>query len=819
MKIKLLFAGAVFLLSTVTASAVPAKPVKKTVCQADGTLIELTLRGDEHYSFYTSEDGTPHQLKADGQLLKMTREEVSERWTELRAKRLAKDARRANARMTSPKQAGTPGQTTGKHRGLVILVEFADVKMATPDAQATFSRFFNEEGYHEYENTGSVRDYFLKQSYGQLEIDFDVVGPYSASGSLAYYGAHDGDLNDVRPTEMVMEAIDQAAKDVDFSNYDWDNDGEVDQVFLICAGYDEAEGADGDYIWPHEWSLGAQGIVRRYNGKKIDTYGVATELWGNGKTHNKDKEIAGIGTACHEFSHCLGLPDFYDTQGGNFGMGYWSVMDQGNYLNNSHTPAGYSSYERMFAGWLTPTELKEMTAITDMKPLATTPEAYILYNDANKNEFFLLENRQAVDFDAKLYGHGLLVLHVDYSAGAWTSNTVNNNANRQRMTIIPADGNLQNSQKSYQGDPFPGSSKNTALANYTTPASTLYNANVDGGYMMNKDIDNITESKEGLISFVACRPALSNPEPDNGTEVEGQNAFTIKWPAVKDAVKYEVQVTSIGTAAANPAEALEQEYTFDKFETKSVGFADASSKMSEYGLGGWSGSKLYTSPNKIRIGTSSAVGYIITPWWRTPQSSELTVVMGADVFKAGTKVKGTLKLAYGNEGDRPTYEERPFELTVGDSLVFNFQTFKDLYRIEIYPESQMYLNYLAIYDGTWTAEQLGITNKTAAREHSPRKATTIKSYVTDTNSITLKDLDRNNRYLYKVRSVGEAGNMSVWSDEKTFVFSESAGISRVTLDADNRSGLIYDLQGRCVGNYGDALRKGIYIIGGKKVVK
>lgn len=818
MKKRLLLIGVTLLFSITVVMAVPAKPgTKKTVRQADGTLIELTLRGDEHYSFYTAEDGTPYQLKAGAQLLKMTNEEVSARWTELREQRLAADSRRANARTKSPKQAGTPGQTTGKHRGLIILVEFKDVKFASVDVQATFNRFFNEEGYNEYGNTGSVKDYFLKQSYGQLEIDFDVYGPYTTGGTLAAYGAAADGYNDINPTAMVMEALDQAAKEVDFSNYDWDNDGEVDQVFIICAGYDQAEGADPDYIWPHEWALEAQGISRTYNGKRINTYGVATELWGDGKKNNLDKEIAGIGTACHEFSHCLGLPDFYDTQGDNFGMSYWSVMSAGNYLNNSHTPAGYTSYERMFAGWLEPVELNDMTRIEGMKPLATKPECYVLYNEANRNEFYLLENRQKVDFDASLFGHGLLILHVDYSDGVWLSNSVNNNAERQRMTIIPADNQLFESPSSLAGDPFPGMN-NTSLTNYTTPASTTYNANTDGQKLMSKPVDNITESADGLISFVACRPELAVPEPDGGTEVEGEASFTISWPAVSGAISYELEVTEIGTAADNPEEALTREYTFDKFYSKTAGFSDVSSKLPDYGLSGWSGSKLFTTPNKMRLGTSSTSGYVRTPYWRVPQSSELTIVMGADVVKADNPVKGTLTVYYGNEGDMTASQESvSFEVTDGTCQVFHFAIRKDLFCIEISPLSQMYLNYLAVYDGTWSAVQLGIETPASVRVQTPRKAMTVKTYTAETNSITLTDLNRSSRYIYKVRALGEENTYSAWSDEKTFTFNGVSGID--VLSNSSACEGIYDLNGRSLGTYPATFRRGVYIIGGKKVVK
>lgn len=781
MKNKIILTVAVMLLTVLTAQAVPAKPgTKRIVRQADGTLQEMTLCGDEHFSFFKDDDGQPYILNADNWLMPISQEEVSERWTALRNERLSKGYSKTRNQTRGMGRAGIPNTTIGKHRGLVILMEFKDVKFVSSDPHETFNRFFNEEGYHEYGNAGSVKDYFLKQSYGQLEIDFDIVGPYTANGSLAHYGENENG-HDARPLEMTMEAIDAAAKDVDYSNYDWDNDGEVDQIFIICAGYDEAEGASSYYIWPHEWVLSAQGIYRKYNGKVLNTYGVATELWGNENT-NPDGEIAGIGTACHEFSHCLGLPDFYDTSGTNFGMGDWDVMCSGNYNNRSHTPAGYTSYERMFAGWLTPTELTEMTRINDMKPIATTPECYILYNEANRDEYYLLENRQPVDFDEGLPSHGLLVLHVDYSQGSWTSNKVNINADHQRMTIMPADGEL--SSWSLLGDPFPGKTGNTELTNISSVVASLYNDNVDGRKLMSKSIDNIKESADGLISFVACRPELAVPEPDGGTEIEGQPSFTIKWPVVKDAIRYEVEVTEIGASASDPSEALEREFDLSGMVSKSNGFTDVSGKLKDYGLSNWSGNKLFTTPNKMRIGTTKEVGYVRTATWNVPSSTEMTIVMGANVVKAGDVVKGSLQVAYGNSGDSPTYEKREFEVTEDGRFVFHFTIQKDLFWIEIHPESQMYLNYLAVYNGTWSAEQINNAEAAATREASPRKGFTVTTYTTDTNSITLTDLNRKNRYIYKVRALGEEDTYSSWSGEKTFVFSGGSEVTKGDANGD-----------------------------------
>lgn len=812
MTLKKLLTFSVLFFCTLSTQAVPAKPgVKKMFRMADGTMKELTLRGDEHFSYYTDDNGQAFRLSVGEQLLPMTLQEVSETWTARRKARLGNEDKRTAARVQALRRVGKPSEsTTGQHRGLVILVEFKDEKMATADPQKAFDRFFNEEGYNENGNAGSVRDYFLKQSYGKLEINFDVVGPYTCNGTIAHYGGADEDSHDVRPTEMVMEAIDAAAKEIDFTPYDWDNDGEVDQIFLICAGYDEAEGADSKYIWPHEWALEAQDISREYNGKKLNTYGVSTELWGNEKS-NPNKTMSGIGTACHEFSHCLGLPDMYDTSGDNFGMGSWDVMCSGNYNESSHTPAGYTSYERWFSGWLEPTELKEMTRITNMKPLATDPECYVLYNDANHNEFYLLESRQHVGFDKALSTHGLLVLHVDYNEAAWRSNVVNVSSERQHVTIIPADNIPSNYSES--GDPFPWiteKKKVTELTNYSTPAATLYNENVDGRKLMSKPIDNITESEDGLISFVACRPELGIPQPEEGSYIEGTQSFKVSWPAIAGATGYELELTEVGTAASNPEEALQTSTTFDKFVSKSVGFSDASTKMGSYGLPNWGGSKLFTSPDGLRIGTSKETGYLRTPNWYMTSSSELTVVYGVKPAKEGT-VKGKVVFnAFNSGGSDDEIEEQSFEISGETKLVFNFSTRKEIVRIEFRPEAQVSLNYFALYDGTWTAEQLGLN--TSAARMAARRATVVKNYTTDTNSYTFENLNTTNRFSYRVRALGEEGTVSNWSDEKQFVFPAS-GIR--TVIADDQRQQTFDLYGRRI----ETPQKGIYIRNGKKYVK
>ncbi|MBQ2211096.1 MAG: M6 family metalloprotease domain-containing protein [Prevotella sp.] len=799
MRKRLLLTVSALFLMVATMMAVPAKPgAKKTVTLSDGSTVELTLKGDEHYSYYIDKAGNPFQLVND-KLVELTREQVSEQWTAMKQQRLAMAQTAQNRRAH---RIGDPSTTTGKHRGLVILMQYPDVPFVTENPKETFTAFFNQEGYNRDGMAGSVKDYFKAQSYGQLEIEFDVVGPYTTKREMAYYGKSYTDANgnvhhDTYPATMVSEGVIAASAEVDFRNYDWDGDKEVDQVFVIYAGYAEAQGAQESTIWPHEWYLSGESVAQKYNGVIIDKYGCASELAGASGT-----TLDGIGTACHEFSHCLGLPDMYDTsaEGNNFGMGPWDVMDYGSYNDNSRTPAGYTAYERWFSGWMEPTEINTMTRINDMKPLATNKEAYVLYNDKNKNEYYLLENRQPVGFDKGLYGHGLFVVHVDYDQSAWQSNDVNAAPGHERMTIIPADGQKVYNAKSLAGDPYPGVTGNTSLTNITDPAATLFNNNVDGTKFMSKAIDNIKEDVNAMtVSFVACRPELAAPSPGEATEQAAENGFTISWPAVTGAVGYEIELTTIDKAATTPEEALVREFDFAKFESKTAGFTDISSKLGDYGLNNWTGSKLYTTPNKLRFGTSTTTGTLQTPWWYTPSSTNATLVMGVDVVKSGTSVNGSISVSNADvdEGgyirDAINMDPVNFVVTGNQKLVLHLKDMRKVaFQFQIAPSSQMYLNYLGIYDGIWTAEQLGINNAAA----SPRRASVVTTYTTETNSYSFKDMAINKRYVYRVRTLGEEATYSKWSEEKTFEFS-TTGIQAIGIQADADAPVrYYDLQGR-----------------------
>lgn len=519
------------------AMAVPAKRVPTVVTQPDGTQLTIVLTGDESFHCYRTLDGVALAQRADGgycyavldgEILKAgtmlahnlevrdseernyiiksvaTSDQLSEFASQRLALRNELRVERMNSRMAkAPAKVGEMGSVTGQRKGLVLLVNFKDKSMRSNNTREAFDDMFNKEGYTGNGNNGSVHDYFYDQSYGKFDLTFDVIGPVTVSERMSYYGGNNYLGSDSNPAAMVYEACKLADDEVNFADYDWDGDGEVDQVFVIYAGYSEAVGASSDCIWPHEWTLTSANLRLTLDGVKINTYGCSSELTGTSGT-----KMDGIGTACHEFSHCMGLPDLYDTSdtGTNYGMDIWSLMDYGCYGGDGYRPVGYTSYERMVSGWLEPTVLNEPATITGMKSLMDKEEAYIIYNDKYDAEYFLLENRQLTNWDKSLPNSGMLVIHVDYDAISWASNVVNNTKNRQRCMVIAADnsyyGKNSFSADNTDGDPYPGTSGNTQLTDTSKPAAALYRYNTDGRKFMGKPITNIAEDyKTGDVSF------------------------------------------------------------------------------------------------------------------------------------------------------------------------------------------------------------------------------------------------------------------------------------------------------------------------------
>lgn len=543
------------LMAATSLCAVPAKRgVWRTIALENGQEVRVCLVGDEHLHYWQAADGTRYVPSAGGKFAKADMQQL-ERHAAIR--RAGANSRRHGA-MTRAGRA-TRQFYTGTKKGIVILAEFTDKKFENEHNQALFHQVANTRGYTENGFRGSVKDYFLAQSNGKFELDFDVVGPVQLSKAYAYYGRNDWQGNDLHAGEMVAEACKAVEDQVDFRSYDWDGDGYVDQVYVIYAGHGENDYPDDNVIWPHEFSLSASdyGQTLTIDGVKVDTYACSCEIDGDGC-------LAGIGTWCHEFSHCLGFPDFYDTEyQGHFGMGDWDLMSSGSYNGTSsagqgsgYLPAGYSSYEKWTAGWMEPTELADEDQEVDrLEPQSEGGGAYVIYNRGNRNEYYLLENRQKTNWDAELPGKGLLVLHVDYDQDIWNANIVNTlgktirtsytkyvSNDHERLTPIHADNdddsNYWNSnstsytRQTQEGDPYPYMA-NDSLTNNSVPAAKVYHKNADGSYYLNRGVKNIRQNDDGTISF----SYLSAPAAPNGDNPPtGINGISEKPTAMPEAI-------------------------------------------------------------------------------------------------------------------------------------------------------------------------------------------------------------------------------------------------------------------------------------------
>ena len=696
---KKIFLGLVFLLAALTAFAIPAKRGQKTTLTlADGTQVVAELRGDEFGHYYEAADGRVFVKSANTDVYEQA--DKVQIFNKANVRRTARNAKRAERRNVRHKEFGVPTSYTGSKKGIIILVNFADKSFNAANNQALFNNIANTEGFNQGNFNGSMHDYFTSQSNGQFDLTFDVVGPVTLSQNYAYYGQNNSAGDDMRPEQMVVEACNLVEDMVDFNDYDWDGDGEVDQVYIVYAGKGEADGGAKDTIWPHEWELSETYSDFDIDGVHINTYACGPEL-------NGSSQINGLGTMCHEFTHCLGLPDFYDTRtnGTNFGMDSWSLMDYGCYNNNGYTPCNYTGYERMFCGWVEPIELTEDMQVTGMKSLEDYGDVYIMYNPGHHDEYYILQNVQKKGWDLYAESKGLMIMHVDYDKDIWQQNVVNNTTSRQRCTIFPADNSL--SSYSTYGDLFPYNSNNS-FGNNTSPAAKLYNANTDGTKLMNIEITGITQKSNGTIefNFVNNNEGSIGPQPQGDVfsetfnECKGTGGNDDRWS---------------GTIASS-------------------GFLPDNT--------GWEVTQAYGGDKCARFGTRNKTGIATTPEF----SVNGTVTMTFKAAPWGTE-GGAIQLTTSNSGI--TLSQEAFELE----------------------------------NETWNEYTVTLTGN---------GYTTI-TFMASEKRFFLDDINAE-------------------QDAPT-------AISIITPQRSAESRRIYSIDGRYLGTDFDRLEHGIYIVGGKKVIK
>jgi len=388
----------------------------------------------------------------------------------------------------SMRSAGSVNPYIGDRRQLVILVSFNDLSFSETDPLPTWDKIFNQPGYSEGSYHGSVHDYFYDQSGGQLNLTFDLYHVELNESMIKYRSTATEDDNSKYLVADLVEALQKSG--VDWSQYDWDGDDEVNQVLIIFAGQGQNAGGGSNTIWPHQWWLSehedGEALEVTSGGRSywVDCYCCVQEIY-------LDNTYSSFGTICHEYSHCFGLPDFY--YGGTKYVGRWDLMDYGNNNEKGFCPPNYSAHEKMLVGWSTPIELTDAASISNMDE----SQAYIIHNDGWWDEYYIIENRQPSIWDQALPGSGVVVFHIDYDQKAW--DTYPNTSGSVRYSIIPANNLSYYNDTNAKGWAYPYG-ENNQLTNESKPAASLHNTNLDGGTLMNKPLTNITIT-DGLASF------------------------------------------------------------------------------------------------------------------------------------------------------------------------------------------------------------------------------------------------------------------------------------------------------------------------------
>lgn len=540
--------------SASAAHAAKANQTPFAVRQADGSTLMVVLHGDESYSWYTTLDGVMlshvnqsffiSSINQQG-LLQPTRQLAHEAQQRSSAEQQLVKAqaplkplflKEASHRLS--KARATVTSKYFPHKGsptaLVILAQFTDTVFHMADPKASFEQFLNggtpsDLGCGEARNYSSVKQYFSDMSNGQFVPNFKVVGPVTLPNSLKYYGADNGDSRDINYTQFVTDACAEAAKISSFDDpaLDSDNDGTIDLVSIIYAGFGQNNGAMTDALWAKMSFRN----VGEFNGKNVNLNMIVHELNANEKqlkTVNPASngsfsvpQIAGVGVFCHEFSHTLGLPDLYATVPSanlnNQCMEYWSLMDGGEYVHNSYHPTAYTAWEREVMGWQTP-QLLNTDGTYTLKTYANGGEAYKLQNSASDTDYLLFENIQKQGWNQYLSGHGLLVYRIHANSTTLSATRpLNNVAGQPGVTVVPADGLLLNYatltsgtsneklsiyRRAMAGDPFPGTSNVCTLMASQNLPNYLWRTEpsaIEAGLLnIDEDVD------AGTVSFRFC---------------------------------------------------------------------------------------------------------------------------------------------------------------------------------------------------------------------------------------------------------------------------------------------------------------------------
>ncbi len=914
MKVPNKLLGASFLLlSAAPAFSVPAYPGLIPFRQDDGSTLSIRRVGDEYHNMVTSEDGYAllynketrnyeYALLADSkfvlsgipaadaearntqdiEFLKGIDREAMERkfnsdWAIARSEAAAPRKAKAGASKIVRNNYNVP--TTGDRDVLVILVDFADVKFSdcesTPDPVAYYDRFFHQDGFSENGCHGSAYEYYYKGSLGKYRPKFHVLGPIQVSGGYADYAGNGGSALTYTMIQEVIPLADQMY-DIDFSIFDTDGDGLVDNVYCLYAGYGQADSTVINSIWPHSYNLKALDAEFEIDGVTISRYTVSQQI--NGLTHLP----VGIGTFVHEFGHVLGLADHYNNSSplGNppNNVGTWDVMSQGSYNNDQNCPAPFSAFERYSLGWYEPEVIDPKDARQiPISPYMEDGKAYRVNVLPDDKEYFLIENRQQIDWDTYLPGHGVLVWHIEEDQKKWDENTPNTDQAHQMIDIVEAGTTLSSS--GLDSDAFPGT-KGVRSFNFTDWSDR----SVFGFEWVEEDAD-------GNCWFLLSDTGYKLPTPSLlMKDIMGTTA-TIEWKSDLPANIYEIQVLNeekeiLSHKASEPGELklsdLEPETDYKvkisgslntlKSEVGEYRFSTLSRQIEEYApeaypareieptsfLARWTEVPVATDYEVELYGVTHTAHGVLEHGFDNFSTSNPGLPEGWDI----TAKQGRLETEFGKELPSIRLRDNDARLLVSvpgekiDSISFWFSPNKagiiltvdkavdgkwsevwryvtdrkremtktlnvcdaDSVRLAISREEGITGGYLAIDDVTLYYMEDELSNIATFKVGPSYSDDFVKDGVC---TFRITGLENSDKYGFRVRGLsGE--RVSLWSEIMRVEEGMNDPVSMIESisrnSADMNQAAIFNLQGIRIQAPADALPPGIYIINGKKVL-
>lgn len=890
---RLFISIAILLCGICSTKAIPADPTPKKVIQPDGTSLTVLMRGDEHRHLLFTEDGYPlffnlktktyEYARLDGS--KITGSGLAAADKDMRKTEAKKYLASINIDAFSRATAGSGMRkapkrsdylisdfpTIGRQKSLVILIQFSDVKFSSIDNPHQFyDDMLNKEGFT-WSNgaNGSARDFYLQSSNSLFDPDFTVVGPVTLSNKATYYGSDD-EGQDFRMGEAIKEACELVDDEVDFSEYDTNGDGYVDNIYFFYAGGGQADDPNGtELIWPHSAIVEeAWDMKLVYDDKVIGHYACSNELRYSAVG---DLQPSGIGTFVHEFGHVLGLVDHYDTSYGyfTFGLGAYDTMASGSYNNNMHTPPLFSAFERAELAWLDYDILdNNADSITMIPNLASSNKAFRVNVPGKDNEFFVLENRIQSGFDTYLPGQGMLVWHIDQDKDAWEKNIVNIDPQHQRVDIVEADGILSEATRS--GDTFPG------FAGITQYELTSW----DGASLVSFD-DVTLDGDTAQLLLAGTSFSMPAPATVDVTDI-ADSSFVFSWAAVEHAKYYEV---SVYCTDGNSQRQYIGDFDHKRYTSPETIKIDGLVPLTDYVVAVSAGLGSYMSEEKnapvqtldLAFAKRKPAGLAATDVTETGFKAKWEAVRDADDYRLTV-----MKHGYSDELSAKGYdfsnkaEGMPDTWTSTSSMFYSVSGYYGEkapslrlssdgdYLVIAYNE--MLISNLSFWcraksntekiyveadqgDGVWTEVSVispsvdGATERVSLDECKQVRLrygrtsgfvviddvvaegkiverTPVSGYdglsVGNVLSYDVKGLNPGATYSFIIRAA-QNGELSISSDECALTLPNSTGISQAVDDSAAGKTEVYDLSGRRMP--AGALPHGVYIINGKKVVK